>query len=367
MSTLRERARVAWCAARFRAGRADYYDYLADVMEASGGRKTLRDIFLDDARRYAGHARGMLSAHWAMRYQNAGGDLHETLRSTLPDDDLSLLRMAQRGGAGALEQTLRDVAAVTRLADEARRTLAATLSAALAAVLVSFGMIVAVPLFTVPRLKRAFGAVPDEFLGNLTRRLYAFAELIHGNLFVSVLALGLVVYFTGWSLPNLTGRVRRVLDRHFIWRLYRDLQGIRFLASLAAMVKRRGNVSTALREALELQVEGANPWRRWHLERMIANIDDGRVGSATFDTGIVEPETLWFLDDLIAARGMDRALQQTRARLEERSLRQVARRALAARWVLLLAAVGVALSLVFWHVGVVNEMRSALTNYYSSR
>jgi len=179
--------------------------------------------------------------------------------------------------------------------------------------------------------------------------------------------LGLVVYFVGWSLPNLTGRVRRVLDRHFIWRLYRDLQGIRFLASLATMVKRRGNVSTALREALELQVEGANPWRRWHLERMIAHIDDGRVGSATFDTGIVEPETLWFLADLIAARGMDSALQQTRARLEARSLRQVARRAMAARWVLLLAAVGVALSLVFWHVGVVNEMRSALTNYYSSR
>ncbi|WP_338618124.1 hypothetical protein [Pigmentiphaga sp. CHJ604] len=367
MNTLRERARIAWCAAQFRPGRADYYDYLADVMDACNGRKTLRDIFLDDARRYGDHPRGVLSAYWAARYQHAGGDLHETLRSTLPDDDLVLLRMAQRGGAGALEQTLRDVAAVTRLADEARRTLSATLSAALAAVLVSFGMIVAVPMFTVPRLKRAFGAVPDEFLGSLTRRLYAFAELVQAHLFVSALAVGLAVYFVAWSMPNLTGRVRRVLDRYFVWRLYRDLQGIRFLASLATMVKRRGNVSTALREALELQVEGANPWRRWHLERMIANIDDGRVGSATFDTGIVEPETLWFLADLISARGMDSALQQTRVRLEGRSLGQVARKAAAARWVLLLAAVGVALSLVFWHVGVVNEMRSALTNYYSSR
>jgi len=367
MIPLQERARVAWCAARFRAMRADYYDYLADIMDASGGRKTLRDIFLDDARRYGKHPRGVLSAYWAERYQHVGGDLRETFRATLPDDDLALLRMAQRGGAGALEQTLRDVAAVTRLVDEARRTLTSTLAAALAAVLVSFVMIVAVPLFTVPRLKRAFGAVPDEFLGSLTRRLYAFAEIVHANLFVAVLVLGLAVYLVAWSLPNLTGRVRRVLDRCLVWRLYRDLQGIRFLASLATMVKRRGNVSTALREALDLQVEGAGPWRRWHLERMIANIDDGRVGSATFDTGIIEPETLWFLADLIAARGMDAALQQTRLRLEGRSLRQAARKALAARWVLLLAAVGVALSLVFWHLGVVNELRAALTNYYSSR
>ncbi|MDX3907349.1 MAG: general secretion pathway protein [Pigmentiphaga sp.] len=367
MNRLAEVLRVSWAAWRFRPGRADYYDYLADVMEASSGRKTLRDIFLDDARRYGTHPRGVLAAYWAGRYQEGGGDLYETFRSTLPADDLVLIRMAQRGGAGALEQMLRDVAAVTRLVDETRQTLAGTLAVALAAVLVTFAMIVAVPLFTVPRLKRAFGMVPDEFAGILTRRLYAFAEFIQGHLFIATMLLALAIYFVAWSMPNLTGRMRRVLDRCFIWRLYRDLQGIRFLASLATMVKKRGNVTTALREALDLQVDGASPWRRWHLEQMIANIDDGRVGSATFDTGIIEPETLWFLTDLTAARGMDNALQQTRVRLEGRSLRQVAKKATAARWALLLTSVGVALAIVFWHLGVVHEMRAALINYYSSR
>lgn len=362
-----EGLRVSVAARCFRPMRADYYDYLADIMEASSGRKTLRDIFFDDARRYGRHPRGVLSGHWAARYQEGGGDLYETFRSTLPTDELVLIRMAQRGGGGALEQTLRDVAALTRLVEETRRTLVSTLSVAFAAVLVTFGMIVAVPLFTVPRLKRAFGMLPAEFVGGLTRKLYAFAEFVQAHLFAFVVCLGLAIYFVAWSLPNLTGRLRHVLDRWFVWRLYRDLQGIGFLASLATMVKRRGNVSTALREALELQVEGATPWRRWHLERMIANIDDGRVGSSTFDTGIVDAETLWFLTDLIAARGMDTALQQTRQRLVERSLRQVARKAAAARWILLLASVGTALSIVFWHMGVVQEMRTSLTNYYSSR
>jgi hypothetical protein len=182
-----------------------------------------------------------------------------------------------------------------------------------------------------------------------------------------MLAAGALVYAVAWSLPNLTGRLRQVLDRGFVWRAYRDFHCIRFLAALSVMVKRRGNVSTSLRDALDLQADGAPPWRRWHVDRMIANIDDGRVGSDTFDTGIVDAETLWFLTDLIAARGMDEALLRTRERLERHVVARIARRAALLRWALLLACVAAAISLVFWHFAVVNEMRGAMTNYYSSR
>ena len=100
---------------------------------------------------------------------------------------------------------------------------------------------------------------------------------------------------------------------------------------------------------------------------MISRIDDGRVGAETFDTGIVDRETLWFLTDLIAARGMDAALLRARSRIELRSLRSVARKATAARWTMLLGAVAVLLGLFFWHFAAINEMRSAMTNFYSSR
>ncbi len=359
--------RIRLAAQQFHKERAQYYDYLADLMSATDGRKTLRDIFRDDAKRYGQHHRGLLSGHWAYQYQEAGGDLFGTFDGTLPRSDLVLIRMAQRGGAGALEQTLRDVAVVSRLIEQARGTLVNTLAVAVAAILVMMAMIIAIPLFTVPRLKQAFGMVPEEFIGALTRQLYAFSSFIHEHFFSLALGFGFVTYCLLWSLPNLTGSLRRVLDDWFIWRLYRDFHGIRFLASLATMVKRRGNVSTALRDALDLQTEGASPWQRWHVEQMIAHIDDGRVGSETFDTGIVDRQTLWFLTDLIAAQGMDVALSRTRARLESRSVQAVARRAELARWVMLLGAVAALLGIVFWHFGVVNEMRAAMTNYYSNR
>jgi type II secretory pathway component PulF len=360
--------RVRLCALSFRKERADYYDYLADIMEATSGRKTLRDIFRSDAQRYGmGHRRGVLSSHWAGQHQEVGGDLFETFRGTLPVDDLILIRMAQRGGAGALEQTLRDVAGVSRLVEQARQTLIATISAGVLACLVMVATIASMPLFTAPRIRHVFGMVPPEFVGPLTRRFYAFSDFVQNQGPSLVLAAVLAAYVAAWSLPNLVGRARRTLDEWSIWRLYRDFQSLRFLASLATMVKKRGNVTTALRDALEMQMEGARPWQRWQVEKMIARIDDGRVGSETFDTGIVDRETLWFLDDLIATRGMDAALLQVRSRIETRSVQRVAGKAAVMRWTMLLSAVGVLLAIVFWHLGVVNEMRGAMTNYYSSR
>ena len=361
-------SRVRWAALRFRSDRADYYEYLADVMEGTGGKKTLREIFRGDAARYGtSHRRGVLSAYWAHRHQEVGGDLFETFRGTLPADDLVLLRMAQRGGAGALEQTLRDAAAVTRFVEQARNTFVSTMAVGVMAIVVLLVTIATIPLFTVPRLKQAFGLVPAEFIGTLSRRLYAFSAFVEGHFFSLMLATAAFAYLLAWSLPNLTGPLRARLDEWLIWRLYRDFHGIRFLASLATMVKKRGNVTTALRDALELQIDGASPWRRWHVEKMIARVDDGQVGSATFDTGIVDKETLWFLTDLIAAQGMDAALVRARSRVELRSVKDVATKAAVARWAMLLIAVGALFAILSWHFAVINEMRGAMTNYYSSR
>jgi type II secretory pathway component PulF len=359
-------ARLA--AVSFRKDRADYYDYLADVMEGTGGRKTLRDVFRSDAERYGRrHRRGILSHHWADQHQEVGGDLYDTFRGTLPDDDLVLIRMGQRGGAGALEQTLRDVAAVTRVIELARSTFIRTAAVGLVAIMVMVVTIMAIPGFTVPRLQQAFGMLPPEFVGKQASRLYALAGFVETYALTLLMSTVGLAWLIGWSLPNLVGPVRRWLDERLIWRLYRDFQGIRFLASLATLVKKRGNVSPGLRDVLEVQTIGANPWQRWHIEQMIARIDDGQVGSATFDTGMVDRETLWFLTDLIATRGMDDALVRARARVETRAVHDVARKAALARWAMLLVAVAVLFGILFWHFAVVNEMRMAMTRFYSSR
>ena len=364
----RPRLDLAWAALRFRAARADYYDYLADLMDGVRGRKTLRDIFHDDALRYGpGTARGMLCAYWLQAYQESGGDLYRTWHRTLPQDDLRLVRTAQQAGGGALQQTLRDLARAVRLTEQARRLLVATLAAACVALSVLAAMLAAVPLYTVPQLRRTFATVPPEYYGPLSRALLRLADAVQANGLLLACAAGCLAWLVSWSLPNLTGALRSRLDALGIWRLYRDFHAIRFLALLAVLVRPRGAAAPRLREALQQQLHGASPWQAWHLERMLARIGSGTVGAATFDTGLIDRETWWFLADMIATRGMDAGMQCTRERLESHALQALALRARVLRWLLLSTALLCLLGLAFWHYGVVDEMRRALMNFHAGR
>jgi len=363
------RLRLAWASLRFRAARADYYDYLADLMEGSRGRKTLRDIFRDDALRYGpASVRGALCAHWLRAYEDCGGDLCLAWRGTLPEDDLRLVRTAQHAGGAALPQTLRDLAQAARLTGQAWQMFAATLSAAAAALSVLAAVLAAVPLYTVPRLLRVFASVPADYYGPATRALLRLAGMVQANGPVLACAAGCAAWLAAWSLPNLTGPLRSRLDRHGIWRLYRDFHAIRFLALLSVLVRPRGGAGAPrLREALRQQLHAASPWQAWHLRRMLARIGAGTVGPATFDTGLIDRETWWFMADMIAARGMDEGMQRTRGRLASHTLRAVALRARALRWLLLAAAVLSLFGLAFWHYAVVEEMRRALVNFHAGR
>ncbi len=353
---------------RFRGRRADYYEYLAALMEQGEGRKTLRDIFDDDARRYGSRTvRGGLSALWAHRYRESGGDLQQTFAGTLPQDDVALLRAAQLAGAGALTGSLQDVADTARLLDRARSAFLATMAAAAAACCAMFLVLLATPLYTVPQLQKTFQVVPPQYWGSRTRGLYGLAEMLRDHLPLAfcAVALGLALLF--WSLPNLTGRLRSWLDSWLVWRLYRDFHSIRFLALLSTMVRQRANVGTPLRDALLAQLPGASAWKSWHLNRMLVLLDEGVVGAETFRTGLLDRETGWFLADMISVHGVDAGLARTRQRLASRVIVDVMRRALVLRWTLLLLAVAVLLLMTFWHFSVIDELRRALQSYYAAR
>jgi hypothetical protein len=155
------------------------------------------------------------------------------------------------------------------------------------------------------------------------------------------------------------------LDRWSIWRLYRDVNAIRFLAMLSVLVRQRGNVDMRLRQALAMQAEQAGPWLSWHIRDMVGRIDAGMVGADSFDTGMIERRTWWYLSDMVAAHGMASGLDRSAERIEQRTLRQVRREAQTLRWVLLLGAVAAVIALALWHYVAIDELRRAMTNVYA--
>lgn len=104
-----------------------------------------------------------------------------------------------------------------------------------------------------------------------------------------VLGAGLAAFFVWvvWSLPRLTGTVRRrVLDHLFPWSLYREVQGVSFLLNLSALL--RANLRTE--EALDMLSRHATPWLYERLTATRRQVSRGKhLGQALADSGYAFP------------------------------------------------------------------------------
>lgn len=352
---------------RFRTCRADYYEYLSSLIEGMQGRRNLHDIFVHDAARYAGSPRGRLSGRWSRIYSAAGGDLYSTWFECFPVAELAVIRVAQQSGNDPLVRTLADLADALRLLEKTRRILVSVLWSPLVALALGWVMVLSVPLFTVPRLQHVFSALPTIYYGGYTRALFDFSEFVRALWLPLLAACAGLITVSLWSLPNLTGLLRRRLDRHLFWRVYRYLAALRFLAVLTVVLARDDVTSTRLRAALSMQRVGSSRWQGEHIDAMVARIDAGLVGPHTFDTGLLDRELYWFFCDMAYARGMVAGLVLLRERLKRQILVHVVRQAHGIRWVLLLACVGGLLGLGLWHYAVIDELRRSLMLFYASQ
>lgn len=350
----------------FKPLRADYYDYLADLIGATGGAKTLLCIFQDDATRYRrDRVRGFLSSLWALRFPQTGGDLFATWFGVLPTEDLVAIQAAQYAGAGALVQTLRQLAVVVRVTDRASQAFFQTILTGLLSLFVAAGAILMIPFFTAEQLSQAFSSLPTEYYGPMANSLFQAGDWLRR--FWWMLSASVVVsgWLSVWSLPNMTGPWRARLDQWGIWRLYRVVHAIRFLSLLAVLLRPRGNIGARLREALQIQHVGATPWMSCHIGLMLNRIESGLCATQALDTGLIDEQTWWYFTDMVNTLGLDEGLQRTCQRLSQHSIQRLASQALILRWCLLFFSVAIVLGIAFWHFQVFEELRQGLSLYYA--
>lgn len=358
--------RVHLAATQFRAQRADYYDYLAEMIAMTSGAKTLLSIFEDDARRYRGlGARGVLSRHWTKQFPKSGGDLFTTWFGSLPTEDLVAVQAAQYAGSGALTQTLRQLAAVVRTADAASQAFIQTVWVGLVGVVVAVSAVFSIPVLTADHLQRVFSEVPPEHYGPWSRALFLASDWLK-ILWPLLLCLTIGALTTlVWSLRRWHGTARDCVDQWGVWRLYRVVQAVRFLSLLAVLLKPRGNTSARLREALLIQQRGAWPWLNHHIEKMLSLIDTGALAVEALNTGLIDRETWWYFTDMVHTLGLDEGLQRTKHRMAVHTVLRLQRQATTARWLLLISAVAVVFLVAFWHFRVFDELRQSLGLYYA--
>lgn len=348
-------------AAAFRGRRYDYYAYLSALLVDSRGKKTMLDIFRADALRYAGRARGVLTRHWAERQQD-GADLLGTWTGTLPEADLMVIGAAvEAGGPGAMEAALDDVARLARRAEESRRQFVSTIMVGLFALTLAVSVVLGLPLFFVPLLKSSFHFVPLEMWGPLGQRMLRFSEFV-GMAWPFVLGIIVTAVGVGWlALPAWTGPLRVRFDASFLpYRLYRDARAAEFLATLAAVLKRRGNVSLNMRQGLELIRGRATPWLAAHCTRMLARLDEpGEPGAEVLDTGLLSEDSLYYVMDTMESLGPDEGLQVAGRRVETQIEETIARAAKVLRVAMMLAGVVIVFAMAAWLMAIIGELKAA--------
>lgn len=355
----------AWC---FNRGRRAYYDYLAALLRGAAGARTLKQIFAADANRYgSGTPRGRLSRRWLHLFQVAGGDLYATWFGVFPVAELAVIRSAQARGNQTLTDTLGEMSRVLGVLSAARAILQTSLLTAVLAVIVMVATLLAVPFFTVPRLQDSLAMVPSEYHGSAIRSLHQLASTVEMAWPLVVIMVALTLWLMPLSFGRYKGSLRKSLDTFGPWRVYRQVQALRFLSLLAVALGRGEHGATRLRQALVVQLAGASPWLSAHIAAMLRNIDSGRVGADVFDTGLLDPPQLWFLDDMVAAGGLVEGLRNCSAWVERHVLVTVARQAATLRWCLLLSAVAVIGSVALWHYAAIDDLRRGLALFHASQ
>ncbi|WP_341679576.1 hypothetical protein [Comamonas thiooxydans] len=354
-------------ARQFRKHRADYYEYLADVLSDSDGRILMHDIFLKDAQRYAPknrwqklrpHPRAVLSEYWGSIFLDTGADVGVTWRGTLPDADMLIIASAaNHGGTGSVPDALKEAARLVRVVDEARSLFISIIAVAIFAIIVVLATLTSVPAFVWPQIKDTFDFVPETLYGPHAQDLDHFSKVFAS--YIIPLAIGILILCIAfsWSLTRWSGRSRQWAEKIIIYRVYRNYRGAMFLSTLSTLVKRGSGLN--LREGIQAISLQAEPWLQWYCQRIQENIELGFVDGRLFDVGLMEPDALYYLFDISEAKSLEAGLQLTGRRTERDMGKSIKKRAFILRWSILFVSLAIVGWVVFNTFSAIQEMTNA--------
>ena len=355
---------------KFFSQRADYYRYIASMIESSKGNIKIITLFERDAQRFEGKPRGILAEYWASIYLENGSNLANTFEDTLPEDELMLLRVAQDAGDGALLAALIDISRIAVLTDRINKEVVGTLMAASIGAIISIVMITIFPVFSAQKLQEIYSFIPTDQWGPNGTALLIHAERVKSyGLYVILSIVALLIGFK-WTINNLIGNVRDWLDSHVsIYKTIRDIKGARFLLIMATLTRKRGNVMYTLGSSLStLSQSTKSPWLKWRFDEIINRIEVmGASAADAFDTNIISQEMYFFLRDTQEARGISEGFTETGKFVESTIIDKIIKNMGIYRWGLLIFGVACVVGIIAWQFSVIYEMKNVMSTFYSSK
>jgi type II secretory pathway component PulF len=267
--------------AKQRADLLEVFHSQAGTVDIGTAVKTLQAQFAKTGRPLAG-----MFKRWSVGMME-GRKFSEVIKGSFSEVELMIIDAGER--SGHLASAFGEAAAVARANAEILGTVAK--EGAMPATYLAMAVYISVEFSTrlMPSLMKG---VAIETLASSQRDFLAATTVVANYWIPATSALGLGLAWSLWSLPRLTGRVRRdYLDRLPPWSIYKSFASSSLMISLSALVKS----GQPLDEAVKHMRRMSGPWMHERLGVIVARMKDQKAGAA-LDVGLFDQQTA----DLIA-------------------------------------------------------------------
>ena len=196
-----------------------------------------------------------------------GQSVDQGLSSWVPHQEAAILSAGVQDGN--LSAALYRAITVVKGMSEMKTAVITTMAYPTFLLCTSFAMMRMVTEYFLPRLE---SLAPRESWTGALWWLSSVSEFFVNNVIVLGLFILAVIVLVVWSMPNLTGKTRRQMDRMLPWSVYRDVLGVAFMLNFSALM--RANVKTE--DAIDILSRYAPPWL---YERLAATQRQVRQGN----------------------------------------------------------------------------------------
>lgn len=282
MSGLLHTLRLRWARWQMARNRANFYhDLGASLHDHVPLVSTLRKY--ETRARERGSADALVYLEILRGLQN--GSLSGAMRHIATPMEQTMMDATQTAGDGVMAEGLQFLSQTVEKVDRMRGTLLKALAYPMFLLGMFAFMMAMFSHLAVPVLVELMDPEKWPPLGQL---LYHVSLAIRAyGIHVLVVVL-LVLFVFAFTLNRWTGTVRRRLDEHFPYNIYRDFSGALLLVSLASMMR----AGVSLRTSLMRIQNFAPPWMKWHVRRILLNLS--RSGNPyfgqAFQTGVLNAQ-----------------------------------------------------------------------------
>ncbi|MCF2901216.1 type II secretion system F family protein [Pseudoalteromonas sp. OFAV1] len=208
--------------------------------------------------------------------------LSDSLVGWASPSEIMLIKSGEEGGrmVEAMENTI----VTTRASKDAIATVRKKLAYPFFLIVILFGMAYLFATQVVPEFERFTN--PNEWPSG-AQKLHAISEIVREKWGLIIGGFFGSLFILKWSLSNITGPIRRKLDKTPLFSMYRSFQSSMFLVSLSSMVKSGVDLEYSLQK-----IRRTSPkYMKYELGLIANRLDSGMTIGDAFNTEFFDEES----------------------------------------------------------------------------